>query len=186
MKTQSLAQNLNKNIQWRNRLLIALAALFILNVIQGVSVFSLIGRQKTIVVPATFDREFTVSSKFSDSYLEQMAQYFAGLLLNITPATCVVNAEQLLKHVASENYATVKEQLVEQNREIEKRGISTVFYLSHLRVNSKDLWVELKGDLKILIANAPMESKSRTYKFQFAHRNGLLKIKTFSEVQNDV
>lgn len=186
MKTNNLAQNLNKNIQWRNRLLIAVAALFLLNVIQGFSVFSLIGRQKTIIIPAAFEREFTVSSKFSDSYLEQMAQYFSGLLLNVTPATSAVNAEHLLRHVASENYAAVKEQLVEQNKEIEKRAISTAFYVSHLRVNAKNLWVELKGDLKIFIANAQMESKTKTYRFQFANRNGLLKIKTFSEVQTDV
>jgi type IV conjugative transfer system protein TraE len=120
MRTQALAQNYNRTLQWRNRLLIVALALLSLNIIQSVSIFSLIGTQKTIVIPATFDREFTVSSKFSDSYLEQMSQYFAALLLNITPNTFAMQAEQLLQHVASQNYAAVKTQLVAQTAEIEK------------------------------------------------------------------
>ena len=182
MKTEILAQHYNQAVQWRNRILIAAIGLFVINLIQGISIYQLIGRQQTIVVPATFDREFSIGHKVSESYLEQMTQYFASLLLNITPSTFAANSERLLQQVASENFAAVKAQLTEQQQEIQKRGISTAFHIRSYQVNKEALWVELRGDLKILIANAAMESQAKAYRFQYEYQHGRLLLQKFSEV----
>jgi len=115
MKTGVLVDEYNQAIQWRNRFLFAALGLFVLNIVQSVSVYSLISRKSTIVVPANFYREFSISDyDVSDSYLEQMTQYFASLLLNVTPETFEGNSNLLLQHVLSNDYSSFKSQLTQQ------------------------------------------------------------------------
>ena len=184
MKTQNLVSQYNQLLKWRNRLTVGIIAFFCLNCLQSVSLYALIGRQKTIIVPAHLSREVSIGAHFSDSYLEQMAHYFAALFLNITPATFNTHATKLLEHVASESFAVVKAQLAVQQEEINKRGISTTFHATSFKVNQKALWVELKGDLKIFVSNLPLESKTKTYRMEFLERHGQLYLKKISEVEN--
>lgn len=186
MKADIVIQNYNQAVEWRNRFLLAALALFVLNAIQAFSVYKLITRQSTIVVPTTFYREFLVGEhKVSDSYLEQMSQYFAALLLNITPSTFGSNIENLLQHTASEHYADFKSSLTQQKQEIEKKGISTSFYISGFKIYRKSLVVKLQGELKIMVANAAMQSKSNTYQIEYVQRHGRLYIKNFKEISKE-
>ena len=58
MKTGVLVDEYNQAIQWRNRFLFVSLGLFALNLVQAVSVYALISKKSTIVVPANFHREF--------------------------------------------------------------------------------------------------------------------------------
>jgi len=186
MKTAVLVQHYNQLLVQRNRLLMALLVIGLLCVLLALSIFCLIGKERTIIVPPAFNREFWVGADtVSDSYLEQMSQYFASLLLNVTPNTFSVNAEHLLQHVATENFAAVKTQLVEQQQEMERKALSTTFHITSFRIDRLKLLVELKGELKVLVANAPLVSKTKTYQIQFVHRNGRLYIQTFNEIEEN-
>src|SRR5262249_4654240 len=140
MKADIVIENYNKAIEWRNRFLFAAIGMLVLNIAQAFSIYQLIARQETIIVPATFHREFLIGEhKVSDSYLERMSQYFSALLLNVTPSTFGSHIENLLQHASSEHYADFKSSLVNQKQEIEKKGLSTSFYISTFKVYRKTL-----------------------------------------------
>ncbi len=185
MNSQVLTESYNKILTERNRLLLAFAIASTLSLILGASNFYLIGKERIVVVPPTVSREFWVASdSVSDSYLQEMSQYFSSLLLNITPNTFAVNSEHLLQNVAPESFGALKSQLVQQQIEIERRGISTTFYPASFKIDRQKLLVELKGELKILVGNAPLESKTKTYQIKFVQRHGRLFIQFFNEVEN--
>jgi conjugal transfer pilus assembly protein TraE len=185
MNTQVLTDSYNKVLTERNRLLFAFAIATILSLLLGASNFYLIGRERIVVIPPTVSRAFWVASdSVSDSYLQEMSQYFSSLLLNITPNTFAVNSEHLLQNVAPQHFGALKAQLVQQQMEIERRGVSTSFYPASFKIDKQKLLVELKGELKILVGNAPLESKTKTYHIKFVQRHGRLFIQFFHEVEN--
>lgn len=186
MKTGVLVDEYNKAIQWRNRLLFVSLGLFALNIIQGVSVYSLISRKSTIVVPANFHREFSISDyNVSDSYLEQWSHYFSSLLLNVTPETFEGNSNLLLQHVLSNDYSSFKSQLTQQKQELSKKGISSTFYISNFKIYRKPLRVKLRGELRLMVGNSSMETKSNTYQIEYVNQHGRLYIKSFKEISRE-
>lgn len=183
MKTQVLIGSYNSLLSQRNRLLMASGILGILCVLLGASNFYLIGKERIIIAPPTIQREFWISTdSVSDHYLEQMSQFFAGLLLNVSPSTFAVNAEHLLSHVVPERFAALKAQLVAQQMELERRGMSTSFHISRFKIDCKKLLVELKGELKILVANTQVTSSTKNYLLKFVQQQGRLWVQSFEEV----
>ena len=185
MKAQHLVQKYNQTLTERNRLLLALSVIGTLTLLLGSSVFYLVGRERIVVVPPIVNQDFWVAGDtVSDSYLEQMASFFAGLLLNVTPNSFAVRSQQLLQHVASLGYPALKAQLVEQQLEIERRALSTSFHPSSFKIDRQKLLVELKGELKLMVGNAPVQLQSKTYQIQFIQSQGRLYIQGFDEVPN--
>lgn len=183
MNTRNSLDNYNRILTERNRLLIALSIAGGLSLLLGFSVFCLVGKERVVIVPPIVNRDFWVATDtVSDSYLEQMAEFFAGLLLNVTPNSFVTRSEHLLQHVAPNAYPTLKTQLVEQKLELERRAMSTTFHPSSFKVDRNKLLVELKGELKILVGNAPIQSQTKTYHIRFVQHHGRLYIQQFSEV----
>lgn len=145
----------------------------------------MIGRERVIIVPPVTSNQFWVAAdSVSDSYLEQISEFFASLVLNVTPSNLVVRREQLLQHVDPSTYAAVKLQLVEQETEVTRRGMSTTYHPSSFKIDRKKLLVEMKGELRILLGNAPLEYNTKIYQIQFSNHNGRLYIKQFKEVKS--
>jgi len=183
MKTQSLQAAYNKILSERNRLLMAFGAAGGLNLLLGFALFCCVGKERIVVVPPIVSRDFWVAiDTVSDSYLEQMSGFFAGLLLNVTPNSFATRAEHLLQHVSPNSYAALKEQLVQQQLEIERRALSTSFYPSTFKIDRHKLLVELKGELKMWVGNSSIETQSKTYQLQFVQHQGRLFIQHFNEV----
>ncbi len=183
MNNHVLMGSYNTLLSQRNRLLMATGMLGVLCVLLGASNFYLIGKERIIIAPPIIHREFWISTDdVSDHYLEQMSQFFAGLLLNVSPSTFAVNAEHLLAHVVPERFASLKAQLVQQKMELERRGMSTSFHIHRFKIDRKKLIVELQGELKILVANTPIESSTKIYALKFVQQQGRLWIQAFEEV----
>lgn len=183
MKATLLTKQYNRLLSQRNHLLVVLTVASLLSLLLAAAVLCLIGKKRTIIVPPTFNQAFWLDSNtVSDSYLEQMSRYFAGLLLNVTPNSFANQSEHLLQHVAAENFAIVKAQLLEQQKEITDKAISTTFHITHFKIDRKHLWVELKGELKVLMANAQVISKTKTYQLKFDYKQGQLYLQSFNEV----
>lgn len=183
MNNKNLLETRNRTLAERNRLLIGFVIASILSLLLGFSVFCLVGRERIVIVPPIVNRDFWVGTDtVSDSYLEQMSEFFTGLLLNVTPNSFATRAEHLLQHVAPNAYPTLKTQLVERQLELERRAISTAFYPASFKVDRSKLLVELKGELKILVGNAAIQSQTKIYHIQFSQHQGRLYIQQFSEV----
>src|SRR5690242_10433642 len=124
MNTKNLLDIYNRILIERNRLLIALSITVGLSLLLGFSVFCLVGKERVVIVPPIVNRDFWVATDtVSDSYLEQMAEFFAGLLLNVTPNSFATRSEHLLQHVAPNAYPVLKTQLVAQKLELERRAM---------------------------------------------------------------
>lgn len=184
MNTQVLTQSYNQILAQRNRLLVACLLSFLLSLLLGLSNFYLIGRERIVLVPPVINRAFWVSlDHVSEAYLQEMSQYFAGLLLTLTPSTLSASREQLLQNVAPQYYAQVKSQLIEQQKELERRGLSTSFYPTRFKIEASKYLVELQGELKIFVGSALLEAKTKTYQLQFTQQQGRLFIQSFTEVE---
>ncbi len=183
MNQQNLTDHYNRVLTERNRLLIAFAIMSSLTLLLSSSLFYLVGRERVVIVPPIVNRDFWVGTDtVSDSYLEQMSEFFAGLLLNMNPSSFKTRSEHLLQHTAPHAYARIKTQLSAQQLELERRAMSTAFYPASFKIDRHKLLVELKGELKILVGNAPIESQTKTYHIQFSQHHGRLYIQQFSEV----
>ncbi len=183
MNQQVLSDNYNRTLRERNRLLMGFVLSGTLSLLLGFSVFYLVGRERIVVVPPIVNRDFWVGTDtVSDSYLEQMSEFFSSLLLNVNPNSFKTRAEHLLQHVAPNAYPQLKMQLVERQLELERRAMSTAFYPLSFKVDRHKLLVELKGELKILVGNSAIESQIKTYHINFSQHQGRLYIQKFSEV----
>ena len=180
-----LAEHYNSVVTQRNRLMMACALLCMISVLLGASNFVLIGRERVIVLPAEVHRSFWIASdSVSDSYLEQMAQFLVPLLLNVSPSTAALNAEHFLAQVSPRYFATLKTQLVAQQVEIERLGISTTFDTKHFKINGKKLIAEVEGELKTTLGNSPMPAQKQIYRLQFVREQGRLWIRSFEEIKD--
>ena len=62
--------------------------LLLIILVEGLVLQKTLGMEKTVIVPPAIDKSFWVSgNEVSKSYLEQMAYWYAGLALNVTPST---------------------------------------------------------------------------------------------------
>jgi conjugal transfer pilus assembly protein TraE len=84
MKAETLVNTFNQTIAQRNRLLLVLGISGLMNILLGSSLFCVIGKERVLVVPPVISREFWIASdSVSDSYLEQMSEFFSSLVLNV-------------------------------------------------------------------------------------------------------
>ena len=186
MKHSALARLYNQVLAQRNLSIAALLGSIGVNVLLTLATFSLIGKERVVVVPSVVERDFWVATdNVSDSYLEQMSQFFAMLVLNVTPSNFKVRSEQLLRHVATQSYAMVKEKLMHEQKEVERRAITTLFHPVAFKVDRSKLIVEVKGELKTWIGSSEFEARLKHYQIQYVLKNGRLTIQNFSEI-NDV
>ncbi len=186
MKIENLIASGEKLLRQRKALALALVCSFTLNVLLGATTFYLKDKEKIIVVPPVIEREFWVAAgRVSDSYLEQTSEYLIGLILNVTPSNFGARAEHLLAYVEPANYGPIKEKLIRERQEIERRGLSTVFHITAFGTNASALEVEVKGILKSWIGSAPADSKEQTYKISYSYNSGRLKITDFRELKNE-
>lgn len=186
MKIEHLIASGEKLLRQRKALAFALGCSFALNALLGATTFYLKDKEKIIVVPPVIEREFWVSAdRVSESYLEQTSEYLIGLILNVTPSNFGARSEHLLAYVEPANYGPIKEKLIREQQEIERRGLSTVFHITAFRTNASELEVEVKGILKSWIGSSPADSKEQTYKMSYSYNSGRLKITDFRELKNE-
>lgn len=178
-----LTEAYNRVLTQSNRLMMTCATLGVLLVLLGISNLILIGKERVVVLPAEVHRSFWIASdSVSDSYLEQMAQFLVPLLLNVTPSTAALNTEHFLAQVAPRYFSALKLQLVAQQIEIERLGLSTTFEIRRFQVNGKKLMAEVEGELNTTLGNSPMPPQNKVYRLQFVREQGRLWIRSFEEI----
>jgi type IV conjugative transfer system protein TraE len=168
-------------VKKRNTLSLVLVCSLSVNLLQGITVLNLVDKTRTVIVPPD-SREFWVSSKMvSVSYLQQMTDYFLTLILNTTPSTAAYKRETLLKFVHPSHYGLVKEQLITDETEIQKRHISRFFVPVSYEVNEADHSVKTLGDLTTLVGQEKVSVERLEYQLQYHIEEGQLLIEAISE-----
>ena len=171
-------------IQNRNGYLVLASGSLVLNVLLVLFLFSMLGRERTIVVPPEIQKPFWVTShQVSPEYLSEMLLFLASLSFNVTASNAAMQHSVLLRYVDPSYYETLKLKLFEIEERLKKEHVSTVFYPASVKVDSKKFIGEVSGDLQCSIGDLQLPPRHVTYQFMFSYKNGLLRITSFPEVE---
>jgi conjugal transfer pilus assembly protein TraE len=147
---------------------------------------SLIGSERTVIVPPSIDKSFWVSKdKASREYLEQMAGYVSWLMLDVTPTTVDWKRNVLLNWVAPDQHAAMKTKMDIEADRLRTNNASSSFLIQQLTADEKEQSVLLTGRLRRQINGTDVaEPETRSYLAQFQYAGGRVHIQTFKEIAN--
>lgn len=186
MKIQIQKSLLQYVIKRRNAYLAIACGSLLLNILLGIGLFLMIGRERVIIVPPQVSQSFWISKgAVSPEYISEMSHFFVTLRFNITPSIAASQRDILLRYVASEYYELLKMQLVKEGQGMAKNHITTAFYPVDIKVNVKNLEALVIGDLVSTIGSNQLPAKRITYKIVYGYNNHRLLVKQFIEVKPD-
>lgn len=168
---------------WRRNLWMAIAlAMAIANVGLSYWVLNTDVREKTIVVPAGFEKSFWVhGDQVSPEYLEQMAVYFAGLALTYNPDNISHQVSHFLRYADPEGYGALAAKLEGDAHKVERNRLASVFYPQEVRLKGEQAL--LTGQLTTLVGNKQTEQRQARFLIRFTYRDRRLFVSQFTEVQ---
>ncbi len=147
-------------------------------------IVSLVGSERTVIVPPNIDRTFWVTrDKASREYLEQMAGYVTWLMLDVSPSTIDWKRNVLLNYVAPDQHAAMKTKMDLEADRLRTNNAATSFLVQQFTANEKEQSVVVAGRLRRQINGADIgEPETRAYLAQFEYVGGRVHVKTFKEI----
>jgi conjugal transfer pilus assembly protein TraE len=174
--------NANQEIRFM-RILLALLTVVVL--IEGAVMLRLAGAEKTILVPPEINRSFWVSrSDASKEYLEEMAYWYAGLALNITPVVSDYQNSLFLKYAAPSEYGRLQSEMGARAEFLKKNNAATQFSVRNITTDEKALKVALSGTLVTWTSDKKAGERNATYLVGFKFMNGRLYVSDFKETSD--
>lgn len=163
-----------------------LALLGVCQLISLVVIASIVGTERTVIVPPSIDKSFWVSKdKASREYLEQMAGYVSWLMLDVTPTTVDWKRNVLLNWVSPDQHAAMKTKMDLEADRLRSNNASTSFLIQQLTADEKEQSVLVTGRLRRQINGTDVaEPETRSYLAQFQYTGGRVHIQTFKEIAN--
>lgn len=143
----------------------------------------LLGRQeKVILIPGQLNQEASLyGTVFSTSYMEEVTNFFVGLLLDLTPSNVEYKSSIVLKHVDVSSYDTLKKYFDDEEEKHKKYNLSTSFAITNLTV--KGLQVEIYGILTSRFGDSGKQEQNMTYLIHYKNRAGRLFLEKFETIQ---
>jgi len=181
-KYLSERDNANQEIRFM-RLLVA--GLTVVVLIEAGAMLRLAGAEKTVLVPPEINRSFWVSGNaVSKEYLEEMAYWYAGLALNITPAVSDYQNSLFLKYAAPSEYGRLQAEMGARAEFLKKNNTATQFSVRNVTTDEKDLKVALSGTLVTWTSDKKAGERNATYLVGFKFMNGRLYVSDFKETSD--
>lgn len=173
------------HISFQKNLLAGLSlTLLAICLIQSICIF--FRSEKTIVTPLELEHSFWVDgNRFSPNYLEEMALYYAHLVLDVTPANFLYQGEVLLRSVDPEYYGPCKQKIFEDHTRLKKENLSLAFTPVECQVYPDQLSVEVTGDLMGYVSGKRVSQHRETYRILFSSKGSRLFLKGFSMITSD-
>jgi conjugal transfer pilus assembly protein TraE len=175
-----------KDLRRRNRALGLGASVLVLAVVIALLVIlKIVGTERTVLVPPTIEKAFWITSaRASKDYLEQMASYFAYLILDVDPSTIDWKRDALLNWVAPDQHAAMKvRQDLEADR-LKRMNGATYFRPQQLVANEERQSVVIRGRLRTQVNGQETSNETRAFLVEFDYAGGRASLKTFKEVPN--
>lgn len=184
MKLRLLNTRLGDLLQQRNLLLTLVTILLLINFTQAL--FTLLRNERILVVPPDIHQEFWMEkNQVSPSYLEEMALFFAALILESSPESAAYKREIILRHATTNGYGPLKIRLLEDETRLKKEHVTTSFQSNAIKVMPHSLSVEITGDLLCFVGEKRISQSRDTYQFQFEYKSGRLLIRSFKLIASD-
>lgn len=178
-------QNDLRALRRSNRTLgLALVAMSVALLFALITILSIAGSEKTIVIPPNVEKTFWVSKDHvSAEYLEQMAAFMSYLNLDVSPANIDWKRKLLLSYVAPDDYHEMKTRTELEADRLRQNNATTAFDIKQLVVNEKQQSVVLVGLMRRLINGLNVgDPEQRSYQVQFKYLSGRVHLKAFKEI----
>lgn len=181
-KYLSERDNANQEIRFMR---ILVAGLTVVVLIEAGAMLRLAGAEKTVLVPPAINRSFWVSGDtVSKEYLEEMAYWYAGLALNITPTVSDYQNSLFLKYSAPSEYGRLQAEIGARADFLKKNNAATQFSVRNVTTDEKDLKVALSGTLVTWTSDKKAGERNATYLVGFKFMNGRLYVSDFKETSD--
>lgn len=151
-----------------------------------VTIVSIVGTDRTVIVPPNIDRTFWVTrDRASREYLEQMGAYIAWLVLDVTPTTVDWKRNLMLNWVSPDRHAELKNRMDLEAERLRSNNASTFFLVQQLVADEDRQSVVVTGRLRRQINGVDVsEPETRSYLAQFGFAGGRIHIHSFKEIAN--
>ncbi len=147
--------------------------------------FSVAGSERTILVPPEVHKTFWVSGqKVSSEYLQEMAYWYAGLALNVTPHVADYQKNLFLKYAAPSEYGRLQAEYGARTEFIRRNNASTQFSPQSVIPDEAAMKVALTGVLLTWVGDKKASEKQTTYVVGFQYLNGRLHVSEFKETSD--
>ena len=179
----------NRQLRTSNRTLgFALALLGFCQMLSLFAIMSLVGNEKTVLVPPTIDRQFWVSrDQVSREYLEEMAGFVSWLVLNVSPGDIDWKRKVYLSYVAPDSYADVKAKAEVEADRLRQNNASMSFLVQQLTASERDQSVVVSGRLRRQVSGVDVgEPENRSYQVDFKYAGGRASVKGFRDITEEL
>jgi conjugal transfer pilus assembly protein TraE len=178
-KYLSEKDNANHEIRFLRWLTIWMGAVIL---VQVVVMARLIGTEKIVLVPPEIKRSFWVSDNVvSKEYLEEMAYWYAGLALNITPITSDYQKNLFLTYAAPSEYGRLQAEMGVRAEFLRKNNTATQFVVRSITTDEKNQRVALSGYLHTWTSDKKAGERNTIFMIGFKQMNGKLYVSDFKE-----
>lgn len=151
-------------------------------VVEGFVLIKTLGMEKTIISPPTINKSFWVSGNaVSREYLEQMAYWYAGLVLNVTPTTGDYQKQMFLHYAAPSDTGRLSAEVASRLDYLTKNSASTLFSAQTLNADEKLMKVAIAGYLDTFVGDKRVVSRHALFVVGFKYLNGRLYVSEFKE-----
>ena len=146
---------------------------------------SVAGSERTILVPPEVHQTFWVSGqKVSTEYLQEMAYWYSGLALNVTPHVADYQKNLFLKYAAPSEYGRLQAEFGARTEFIRKNNASTQFSPQSVMPDEAAMKVALTGVLLTWVGDKKASEKQTTFVVGFRYLNGRLHVSEFKETSD--
>jgi type IV conjugative transfer system protein TraE len=170
----------------RKRLRLGIAVLLVIDALLTIRLVTLDTRVQTIVAPPEISKPFWIKGdQVSPSYLEQMARFFAALVLTYQPDSLNEQDSVFLRYVDPGAYGTLSEKLAAEALRVQHDRLSQTFFPSDVRVRPSALAVALGGDLISYVGDQLASRKHTIFVMRFVMRGGRPFVSSFMEAPDE-
>ena len=149
------------------------------------AILRLAGTEKTVLVPPNISRSFWVGGDTASSeYLQEMAYWYAGLALTITPESAEYQDELFLKYASPDQAGKLQADMGARADFLKKNNVSTQFSVRSVKVDTDNLKVALSGTLSTFVSDKKAGDRNATYMIGFKFINGKLYVSNFKETSD--
>lgn len=161
---------------------VTVAFLLLIIMLEAGVLVKTLGMEKTVIVPPDIHRSFWVSgNEVSKSYLEQMAYWYAGLALNVTPAIGEYQKGLFLKYATPADAGRLESEMGARLAFLSRNSAATQFTAQSLNGDEKAMKVAITGNLITYVGDKKAGEKHTVYLVGFRYLNGRLHVSEFRE-----
>lgn len=140
-------------------------------------------KERVIISPPELTQSYWVEgNRFSNNYIEEMALFFAHLLLDVTEASLIPQGEVLLRYVIPDSYGAFKTKLLQDHKRLKQQQLSLHFSPQSTKF-IKPLTLDISGMLTSYVAAQKVGQVKETYRIKFTQKQGRLFLAAFEVVQ---